>query len=88
MRKDWDYVEFADYQSDMDGLANTARAAVVHAQREKTDMLRLLIAAAISSSGDLVIHAGAVQRFDQYDWVISHHHEDDTVRISVRPKRN
>lgn len=87
MRKDWDYVDFADYQSDMDGLANLARNAIEYAQREKDNMFRMLIAAAISQPGDLVIHRSALATVDGYDWEIEHHDHDDSVRIRVRPKK-
>lgn len=87
MRKDWDYVDFADYQSDMDELANLARSAVEHAQREKDSMFRILIAAAISAGGDLEIHRGAPFRALDYDWEIEHRDWDDSIRIKVRPKK-
>lgn len=87
MRKDWDYVDFADYQSDMDGLANLARNAIEHAQREKDNLFRMLIAAAISSSGDLVINRSALIRAEGYDWEITHDDYNDSVRIRVKPKK-
>jgi hypothetical protein len=80
-------IDFADYKSDMDDLANLARNVIEHARREKDNMFRMLIAAAISQPGDLVIHGGALARVDGYDWEIERHDSDDTVRIRVRPKK-
>lgn len=86
MRKDWDYVDFKDYASDMDELTRAAADAVDHAQREKQRTFQLLIAAAISSDKPLVIHRGSLLRVEDYDWTIDRYYCDDTIRISVKPK--
>lgn len=54
MKKDWDYVEFADYRSDMDELAATA-ANVSAYQQDKIDKLEMLVNALVLAAGGRIV---------------------------------
>ncbi len=52
-RKDWDFVSFPDYQSDMDELVQRS-AGIIEAQRRQISQMKRLITAIVEAAGGRV----------------------------------
>lgn len=68
-----------------DSMLAAAAASVEAMDRKLTDAKRMLIAAAISADGDLVIHDNAMHNVNLYDWEISRDVANACLRIHVKP---
>jgi hypothetical protein len=79
-------IDFATYKADMDALGREASAAVQEVLRQKDELYRVLIAAAISTHGDLCIHDGAMARVDLYEVITFRDEANACLKIRVRPK--
>lgn len=86
MRKDWDYVEFGDYQKDMDELAQTGAAIVTSLREENRDMRRVICAIIAASGGRVRVPFELVHELG-YELTVEMNRADRVVEYSIRRKR-
>lgn len=73
------------YQDGYDAAMADAAASVQVMDRKIADARRMLTAAAVSASDDLVVHDGAMARVDLYETIIERDEANACLRIRVRP---
>lgn len=85
MRKDWDYVEFNDYQNDMDELAKTGASIITSLRKENQDMRRVICAIIAASGGRVRVPYELWHRMD-YELTEERLENTREVEYSVRRK--
>lgn len=80
-RKDWDFVAIQDYQSDMAESRDQALAVIEALRRERDDLKRALILAAVEAGGRLEINESDLSRFREGDYVVIQHTNSENRKI-------
>lgn len=85
MRRDWDYVAFADYQSDMRESASTAAAAIEHLRRRAENAERALAEVVLAAGGKVSIVARDLHDPRRViETEVWRNEADDTIEIRAR----
>jgi pyruvate/oxaloacetate carboxyltransferase len=75
-----------DAERQLDDYLATGAAAMQVMDRKLQEARQMLIAAAISSNSNLVIHDGALQRVNMYEMEVWRDDANACLRIRVKPK--
>lgn len=83
-RKDWDYVEFADYEADMRESSEQA-VAVITAMKAKTMQLeRALMCAILAAGGEIKIYESDLHDLRPIELTTWRNDEDCTLRFTAK----
>ena len=86
MRKDFDYVEFADYRRDMDAVTGDAVAVIDNLRREISEWQMKLWMVVKASGGTVSVPRGTMLSFDRAksEIVTTRLDHDDSVEFKAR----
>jgi hypothetical protein len=84
MRKDFDYIEFADYQADMRETAEQA-AGIISSLKESSDgYKRALAAAVLAAGGEVTVPETHLHSLQEVTLEVWRNPSDDTLTFKAR----
>jgi len=85
MRRDWDFVEFADYAADMDQLSAQASAIIDGQRREIRQLERTIFALVYAAGGQIDIHSGHLYAAEDGELIRDYLTDKDVERFRAKP---